>query len=947
MRNTCITLLLLIAVSLRANEGIPFFRNYTSAEYGGHNRNFDVVSGNNGMTYFANFEGVLSFDNSTWRMIYTPGYSRITRLFMDSKGTLWAGGYNIVAKIITDSNRRVILKPIVSDTEQSKIGEIQDIFEENEQIFFYTREKGQYQISSDTILKISKSYHYRNRDKPYTVIPANGLREMEINHSICLHNGWKVLATQNEGLIILDNKGKKLYAITEANGLCSNNINRIAESDNGCIWGVTDNGIFKVYVPSMFSHYTPSENLKGEVTSIQRYRNQLYIGTLRGLYVVNNGTVFRIPSITQACWQLLLTTDNKLYAATSEGLFEVEGFQTHQLTKSYALSLASEAPRQLYVGEMNGVYRLSIRQRKTEYIKVADIDKVVQLSWDNLGGLIAKNLLGNLYYKEKDNDKFIPVGNLPDGSCVSSNLGAMVWHTDSEGKNIYVFSGQVENRPQKQNECLRALKEKTVRTIYPESDSLIWIGGDFGAIRVDFSAKDAAYDYMPQVFIREVTLNADSLYFGGNYLKEDWNEEGRYLDVPSYSSNTKSVSFKFSTDAVPVHRDVEYQYCLEGYDDTWSSWTGISEKTYTNLFYGSYTFKVRMKDSFGRYSSIKKFHFKILWPFYLKWYSIFFYILLFVSLVFLCIRWRLRKLVKEKETLERIVVSRTRQIVKQKNEIEEKSENLGKALRELRQTQADLVRQEKMATVGKLTKGLIDRILNPLNYINNFSHLSSELVNDLRANFNSTENNMNKVIWEDSMDILDMMASNLKKIEEHGGNTSRILKAMEEVLKDRNRQKTKIDIVALCRHSLDMLNEYYKEEINRMKVALHADFPVETFMIQGNEEQLGKTLMSLLNNGMYALLKKYAKNAYLPEIGISMEIGNNLVTIHLKDNGIGIEESILEQIFDPFFTTKTTGEAAGVGLYLSKEIITNHNGNIQVYSCKDEYTEFIINLPIE
>ena len=922
--------------TLKASEGIPFFRNYSSAEYGGHNRNFDVVAGKDGMIYFANFEGVLSFDNSTWRMIYTPGYSRITRLLVDSKGTLWAGGYNIIAKVITDKNGRIVLKPVLSDTGKSKIGEIQKISEKNGRIFFYTKEKGQYEVRGDTVVWLSQSSYDKDSDKPYAVIPARGLEKIEVNHFIRLRNGWQVFATQNEGLVVLDDRGNKLYTITETNGLCSNRIHRIAESGNGCVWGVTDNGVFKIYIPSMFSRYTPAENLKGEVTSIQRYRHKLYIGTLRGLYVAEGGTVTGIPSVRQACWQLLLAPDDKLYAATSEGVFEFEGKRVRKLTNNSALSLTVDASGQLYVGEMDGIYKLLFRRKKIEYTKMADVDKVIQFSWDSAEGLVAKNLIGNFYYKSRDTDRFIPVGNLPDGSGVSSSRESTVWHTDMDGKNMYVFSGQCENRPEKQNKCLTTLKEKTVRTIYPESDSLIWIGGDFGAIKVDFSAQDAVFDYLPQVFIREVTLNTDSVYFGGNGFH-----------IPSFDSQTKSISFKFSSDALPVHRNVEYQYFLEGYDDHWSSWTEFSEKTYTNLFYGSYKFKVRAKDSFDRYSSEKEYAFKILWPFYLKWYSIFFYILIFIGLVFLSIKWRLRKLVREKEALERIVALRTRQIVEQKNEIEEKSANLEKALCELRHAQADLVRQEKMATVGKLTKGLIDRILNPLNYINNFSHLTSGLVTDLRKNLDAVKPDMNQDDYEDSVDILDMMASNLSKIEEHGGNTSRILKAMEEVLKDRNRQKSQIDIIALCRKSLDMLRVYYQEDINQMKVSLQEHFPEKSLMIQGNEELLGKTLMSLLNNGMYALLKKYNKQTYSPELGISMDLEEQYVVIHLKDNGIGIEETIQEQIFDPFFTTKTTAEAAGVGLYLSKEIIANHNGTIHVHSRKDEYTEFIIKLPIK
>lgn len=906
MRILCLLLLVLPAAVLSAGEGVPFFRNYTAAEYGGHNRNFDVVTGKEGITYFANFEGLLSFDNSTWRMIYAPGYARITRLLIDSKGTLWAGGYNIVTKAVTDKSGPVVLKPVVAATDSLKIGEVEELFEVEGKIYFCAGEKRCYQILEDTIRKVSGLTPVTKPGKPN-----------KVTHSLRLHNGWQVLAIQSEGLLVLDREGNKQYALTEANGLCSNNIIRLAESESGCIWGVTDNGIFRVYAPSMFTHYTPAENLRGEVTSIRRHNNHLYIGTLHGLYLANGGRVDRILSVNQACWQLLLTPGNRLYAAGSEGIFEVNGRKAHRLSENHTLSLAADSAGDLYAGEIDGIGKFTFAGGRREYVKVAAMDKVTRLTWDDTGGLVAQSLLGDVYYKSRNGREFVRSGSLPTDNSVSCRVGSRMWRTDAEGKNISISGKGSDKGIEWQNTCLAALKEKTIRIIYPESDSLVWLGGDWGVIKVDFSVRDAAFNHPLRVYIREV------------------------------NEDEKNISFRFSSDAVPIHREMDYQYMLEGYDDDWCAWTDVGEKTYTHLFYGSYTFKLRARDSFDRCSAGKEYSFTIPWPFYLKWYSILLYILLFAALVYTCIRWRLRKLVKEKEYLESIIDSRTRQVVEQKNEIEEKSQNLERALGELRHAQADLVRQEKMATVGKLTKGLIDRILNPLNYINNFSHLSSELVKDLRANLVSAKENIDRSAYEDSMDILNMMGSNLQKIEMHGGNTSRILKAMEEVLKDRNKQKHRMDLVALCRKSIELLGMYYKEDIERMHISVHAYFPEETLMIQGNEEQLEKTLMSLLNNSMYALFKKYGKRAYSPEINISMHREELFVSVCIKDNGIGIEEAILQQIFDPFFTTKTTAEAAGVGLYLSKEILANHGGTIQVNSCKDEYTEFIIRLPIE
>jgi len=104
--------------------------------------------------------------------------------------------------------------------------------------------------------------------------------------------------------------------------------------------------------------------------------------------------------------------------------------------------------------------------------------------------------------------------------------------------------------------------------------------------------------------------------------------------------------------------------------------------------------------------------------------------------------------------------------------------------------------------------------------------------------------------------------------------------------------------------------------------------------------------MSLLGNAIYAVVKKAQREAYEPEVSLTVVPKNNLLEISIRDNGIGIENKIINKIFDPFFTTKTTGEASGVGLYLSREIIQNHGGDIIVKSVKDEYSEFIITLPV-
>jgi signal transduction histidine kinase len=379
----------------------------------------------------------------------------------------------------------------------------------------------------------------------------------------------------------------------------------------------------------------------------------------------------------------------------------------------------------------------------------------------------------------------------------------------------------------------------------------------------------------------------------------------------------------------------------------WSTWSVNTHASFTNVPDGSHSFSVQARDAMNRQSDIVSIRFYITPPFYRQWYMYLLYALVLAALVYAFVQLRLRRLEKDKMRLEQIVQDRTAEVVKQKDEIEEKSKSLETALHELGEAQHELIRQEKMATVGKLTQGLIDRILNPLNYINNFAKLSEGLVKDIEANIEDDKDKMDPDNFDDTVDVLGMLQGNLQKVGEHGQNTTRTLKAMEEMLKDRSGGIVPMNLSAVVRQDEQMLQEYYKNEIAQYGIQINFDCPKGELNIDGNAEQLSKTIMSLLGNAFYAVVKKAQRlKDYTPAINLSVkpEADNIQVTIH--DNGIGIEDTIINKIFDPFFTTKTTGEAAGVGLYLSREIVQNHGGDIQAKSVKDEFSEFTFTIPI-
>ena len=304
------------------------------------------------------------------------------------------------------------------------------------------------------------------------------------------------------------------------------------------------------------------------------------------------------------------------------------------------------------------------------------------------------------------------------------------------------------------------------------------------------------------------------------------------------------------------------------------------------------------------------------------------YLIIFAFIIYLLFRYRLKRLEKEKIKLECIVEQRTA---------------------DLRNAQHELVRQEKMATVGKLTKGLVDRILNPMNYIINYSKMSNDLLVDLKENIDHNKEQINENDYEDTQDVLGMLTRNLNSVNQFGQNTTRILKAMEEVLKDRTGGYGNIHLLPVLQQVEKQIAKHYAKEKEQYGIQTRFDLTEDMMPLYGNPDMLSKAIINLLDNAVYAVVRKAQKNhgdkLPGPMIVFTATVADEKYILKIHDNGVGIEENNLSKIFDPFFTTKPTSEAAGVGLYLSREIVQNHGGDISVSSVLGEYTEVIITLP--
>ncbi len=276
--------------------------------------------------------------------------------------------------------------------------------------------------------------------------------------------------------------------------------------------------------------------------------------------------------------------------------------------------------------------------------------------------------------------------------------------------------------------------------------------------------------------------------------------------------------------------------------------------------------------------------------------------------------------------------------------LQEQKEELQNTLTKLKATQTQLIQSEKMASLGELTAGIAHEIQNPLNFVNNFSELSTELVEEIREERRKSDRNEG---LEEEM--LGDLSGNLTKINHHGGRASSIVKSMLEHSRTSTGQKQLTNLNALVDEHLRLAYHGLRAKNKDFNVSLVTHFDPTLPKAEIMPQEVGRVLLNLFNNAFYAVSEKQkaAGEGYQPTVTVSTEQQKGQIEICVRDNGMGIPESILEKIFQPFFTTKPTGQGTGLGLSLSYDIITKgHNGTLTATTEVGESTEFVIRLPV-
>ncbi|MDQ6814762.1 MAG: ATP-binding protein [Bacteroidota bacterium] len=281
----------------------------------------------------------------------------------------------------------------------------------------------------------------------------------------------------------------------------------------------------------------------------------------------------------------------------------------------------------------------------------------------------------------------------------------------------------------------------------------------------------------------------------------------------------------------------------------------------------------------------------------------------------------------------------------QKKETDYQKEKVENTLIELKSTQSHLIQSEKMASLGELTAGIAHEIQNPLNFVNNFSDVNFELIEELKSELLAD----NK---EDAILIADDIKENEQKINHHGKRADAIVKGMLQHSRASAGKKELTDINALADEYLRLSYHGLRAKDKDFNADFKTDFDESIRKIEVVPQDIGRVLLNLFNNAFYAAslpsIAGFNKNPtiWVSTKRISTPSGAGGLEIRVRDNGPGIPQNIVDKIFQPFFTTKPTGQGTGLGLSLSYDIVKAHGGEIKVETKEGEGAEFIITLPI-
>ena len=688
------------------------------------------------------------------------------------------------------------------------------------------------------------------------------------------------------------------------NGLSNDSISSIRADGRGNLWIATNDGLCKLdLTKELFTTYRHNDkdasSISGNIVS------SIFIDHAKNLW------------LSAGNWML-----DKLDPAT-------DAFTHYKYTENYNIqnsvqwtsSITEDRNNDLWITPYS-LIKLDHKDGKFHHYLPNALFVTVVVDADNV---VWAGASSGLYRYDRDDDQFIPFVDPHTGSQIAGILHIL----EDDHQNLWISTNDA------------------IIKISPKRDELRSYGKPYGVHRNLFSVADnykaengklflgdqnGYYSFFPDSLKDNTTgpiVNFTSFKLGAQEV-----QPGSVLKAPiwqakeinlNYSQNTFSIDFLALDYRTPGEN--QYLFMLENYDNSWH-YTGTDHKAYLfNVPPGHYVFRVRAINSEGN-SSEKAIRIIISPPWWRTWWAYTMYAVLFLLGVVVVNRF-MRNRVIEKEKAK----TRERELAQAK-EIE-------KAYHELKLTQAQLIQSEKMASLGELTAGIAHEIQNPLNFVNNFSDVNTELIDE-------AEEEMEKGNISEAKSILSDVRDNEQKINHHGKRADSIVKGMLQHSRTSTGIKEPTDINKLADEYLRLAYHGLRAKDKSFNAKIETDLDNSVAKIDIVPQEIGRVLLNLINNAFYAVNEKtkLLANSYEPLVKLTTRKLKDKIEIRVVDNGNGIPKNIADKIFQPFFTTKPTGQGTGLGLSLAYDIVKAHGGEIKVETKEGEGSELTVYLPI-